>query len=82
MEFYGDRAYAKGRNEMHATRTHGNRRQAEFFAKVSLEIAKRTEIQIVLDTATRYLEDQTSYVRVGICPQIWNASLNLSRSEV
>lgn len=61
MEFFGDRAYVEARKEMRAAREGGDKKQEKFFTRVSLEIAKRTEIEIGLDTATRYLEQQTPY---------------------
>lgn len=61
MEFYGDRAYAEARKEMRAARRRGDRRQEKFFTHVALEIAKRTEIEVGRDTATRYVEEQAPY---------------------
>jgi hypothetical protein len=61
MESFGDRAYAEARKEMSAARDRGDHKQEKFFVRVSLEIAKRTDIEIGLDTATRYLEPQTPY---------------------
>lgn len=61
MEFYGDQAYAEARKAIRAARGRGDGRQEKFYARVALEIAKRTEIEIGFDTATRYVEEQAPY---------------------
>jgi len=61
MEFFGDCAYAEARKEMRAARERGDKKQEAFFGRVALQIAKRTDIKIGVDTATRYLEKQAPY---------------------
>lgn len=61
MELYGDHAYIEARKAMRAARGRGDGRQEKFFTRVAIEIAKRTEIEIGLDTATRYVEEQAPY---------------------
>jgi hypothetical protein len=63
MEAYGNGAYWKARAEAREARKKGDRIREKFLAKVCIEIAKRTDFEIGLDTATRYLEEekQASY---------------------
>jgi len=57
MEAYGNEAYFKARAEARDARRKGDRIREKFLAKVCIEIAKRTDFTIGLDTATRYLEE-------------------------
>lgn len=62
METYGNEAYFKARAEAREARKKGDYLREKFLAKVCIEIAKRTDFDIGLDTATRYLEEpQTPY---------------------
>lgn len=62
METYGNDAYFKAREEARAARGKGDHMREKFLAKVCIEIAKRTDFEIGLDTATRYLDEkQASY---------------------
>ncbi|HWK87020.1 MAG TPA: hypothetical protein VNQ34_05895 [Xanthobacteraceae bacterium] len=62
MEAYGNEAYWKAREEQREARKNRDYIREKFLAKVCLEIAKRTEFEVGLDTATRYLEEpQASY---------------------
>jgi hypothetical protein len=58
MESYGNNAYFKAREEARAARKKGDYLREKFLAKVCIEIAKRTDFEIGLDTATRYLEEE------------------------
>jgi hypothetical protein len=53
--------YAEARKEMRSARGRVDKQKEKSFARVSLEIAKRTDIEIGLDTATRYLKEQAPY---------------------
>ena len=57
MEAYGNEAYFKARAEAREARKRGDYLREKFLAKVCLEIAKRTDFDIGIDTATRYLEE-------------------------
>lgn len=62
MEAYGNGAYWKARAEAREARKRGDHARDKFLSKVCVEIAKRTDFEIGLDTATRYLDDkQTPY---------------------
>lgn len=62
METYGNDAYFKAREEAREARKKGDYIREKFLAKVCIEIAKRTDFEVGLDTATRYLEEkQASY---------------------
>jgi hypothetical protein len=65
MEAYGNGAYWKARAEAREARKKGDRIGEKFLAKVCIEIAKRTDFEIGLDTATRYLEHQEPYIVDG-----------------
>lgn len=65
MEAYGNGAYWKARAEAREARKRGDYIREKFLAKVCIEIAKRTDFDIGLDTATRYLEKQEPYVVDG-----------------
>lgn len=56
MEYFGNQAYSATRVEAREARKKGDRKRDKFLSKVALEIAKRTDIEPGLDTATRYLE--------------------------
>lgn len=58
MESYGNDAYSKAREEAREARKKGDNLREKFLAKVCIEIAKRTDFEIGLDTATRYLEEK------------------------
>jgi hypothetical protein len=57
MEAYGN-DYWKARVEACEVRKLGITCGEKFLARVCLEIAKRTDFEIGLDTATRYLDDK------------------------
>ena len=62
MEAYGNEAYFRARAEARDARRKGDYLKGKFLTKVCIEIAKRTDFEIGLDTATRYLkEPQASY---------------------
>lgn len=61
MELFGDGAYQAARKEARVARERGDHLREKFLSRVCKEIAKRTDIDIGIDTATRYLEDQASY---------------------
>lgn len=61
MESFGQNAYAEVRKEMRKARECGDTQREKFFSKVAVEIATRTDIEIGLDTATRYVEKQAPY---------------------
>lgn len=61
MEYFGNQAYSATREEARDARNQGNRKRDKFLSKVALEIAKRTDFEPGLDTATRFLEDQAPY---------------------
>ena len=62
MEAYGNKAYWKIREEQREARKNSDRIREKFLGKVALEVAKRTDFAVGLDTATRYLEEkQTPY---------------------
>lgn len=61
MEYFGNKAYSATRTEAREARKCGDRKLEKFLSRVSLEIAKRTDFEPGLDTATRLLEDQTPY---------------------
>lgn len=65
MESYRNNAYFKARKEARAARKKGDYLREKFLAKVCIEIAKRTDFEIGLDTATRYLEKQEPYIIDG-----------------
>jgi hypothetical protein len=58
MEFYGAAAYSEARAKERKAREAGDRKRERFLSRVRREIAKRTDLEIGLDTATRYLEDK------------------------
>lgn len=58
MESYGNNAYWKAREAAREARKKGDYIREKFLAKVCIEIAKRTDFEIGLDTATRYLEEE------------------------
>lgn len=61
MEYWGNQAYRTTRAEARETRKSGDSKREKFLSHVALEIAKRTDFEPGLDTATRYLEDQAHY---------------------
>lgn len=61
MEYFGNQAYSATRAEAREARKQGDRKRDKFLSKVALEIAKRTEFEPGLDTATRYLDEQAPY---------------------
>lgn len=61
LESFGDQAYAEARKVMRVARKRGHKRLEKFLSRVCVEIAKRLNIEIGLDTATRYLEKQEPY---------------------
>lgn len=61
MEMYGDNAYRAARAEARTARQRGDHMREKFLSRVCIEIAKRTDFDIGLDTATRYLEEQEPY---------------------
>jgi hypothetical protein len=61
MEVYGDGAYHAARKEARIARESGDQTREKFLSRVCMEIAKRTGIDIGVDTATRYLEEQVPY---------------------
>lgn len=61
MEYFGNQAYSATRAEAREARKQGDRKRDKFLSKVALEIAKRTDFEPGLDTATRYLENQAPY---------------------
>ena len=54
---FGTDAYGKAREAMREARRRKNARLEKYFAKVALEVARRTGREVGLDTATRYLND-------------------------
>lgn len=66
MEYFGNQAYKATRAEAREARKRGDRKREKFLSKVALEIAKRTDFEPGLDTATRYLETQEPYVVDGL----------------
>jgi hypothetical protein len=58
MEAYGNDAYWKARDKTREARNRGDHARDKFLAKVCIEISKRTDFEIGLDTATRYLDDK------------------------
>jgi hypothetical protein len=66
MEAYGDGAYWKARAEAREARKRGDYIREKFLAKVCIEIAKRTDFEIGLDTATRYLEEKQAPYDPGL----------------
>jgi len=56
MEAYGNGAYWKAREVARDARLAGDNRIDRFYSAVAKEIAKRTDFEIGLDTATRYIE--------------------------
>lgn len=58
MEAHGNNAYFQAREEVREARKDGDHFREKFLAKVCIEIAKRTDFEIGLDTATRYLEEK------------------------
>jgi len=61
MEYWGNEAYRATRAEAREARKRGDRKRDRFLGRVALEIAKRTDFEPGLDTATRYLEEQAPY---------------------
>lgn len=61
MEYFGNQAYSATREEAREARKQGDRKRDKFLSKIALEIAKRTDFEPGLDTATRYLENQVPY---------------------
>jgi len=61
MEYFGNEAYRATRAEAREARKRGDKKRDLFLGRVALEIAKRTDFEPGLDTATRYLEEQASY---------------------
>lgn len=61
MESFGDNAYVEARKEMRKAREHRDRRGEKFYCRVAIRIAKRMDIEVGLDAATRYIEKQTPY---------------------
>lgn len=61
MEYFGNQAYSATRAEAREARKQRDRKRDKFLSKVALEIAKRTDFEPGLDTATRYLDDQAPY---------------------
>lgn len=61
MEYWGNEAYRATRAEAREARKRGDKKRTKFLSKVALEIAKHTDFEPGLDTATRYLENQESY---------------------
>ena len=53
---FGPAAYPMAREAMREARRRKELRLARFYAKVSLEIARRAKREVGLDTATRYLD--------------------------
>jgi hypothetical protein len=53
---YGDRAYETVREAMRKAHRRGGHLSERYFAKVAVEIARRSGREIGADTATRYLE--------------------------
>ena len=52
---YGERAYETAREAMREARRRRNGRLETYFAKVALEVARRSGRVVGEDTATRYL---------------------------
>lgn len=65
MEAFGNAAYTETRSEARRARESGDHKRERFFNRVCKEIAKRTDFEIGLDTATRYVEEQAPYVVDG-----------------
>lgn len=61
MEYFGNQAYSATRTEAREARKRGDRKREKFLSCVALEIAKRTDFEPGLDTATRMIETQASY---------------------
>jgi hypothetical protein len=58
MESYGNAAYREARAEARKARERGDHKRERFLSRVCREIAKRTDFEIGLETATRYLEEK------------------------
>lgn len=65
MEAFGNAAYTETRSEARKAREAGDYKHERFLNRVCKEIAKRTDFEIGLDTATRYVEKQAPYVVDG-----------------
>lgn len=65
VESFGDAAYSEARYEARRARESGDWKREKFLSSVCRELAKRTGHEPGLDTATRYLDDQTPYVVDG-----------------
>lgn len=61
LESFGDLAYAEARLAARQARRRGDTKREKFLRRVCTEVAKRTDFEIGLDTATRYLEKQMPY---------------------
>ena len=60
MEAYGNGAYWKAREVARDARLAGDHRIDRFYSAVAKQIAKRTDSEIGLDTATRFLDGPRS----------------------
>lgn len=65
IESFGDAAYWEARAEARKAHEQGDRKREKFLSRVCREIAKRTDFEIGLDTATKYTDEQTPYVVDG-----------------
>lgn len=61
MESFGNAAYSEARSEARKAREAGDYKRERFLSRVCKEIAKRTDFEIGVDTATRYVSEQTPY---------------------
>ncbi|MBX3121587.1 MAG: hypothetical protein KF854_00835 [Nitrospira sp.] len=63
MESFGNDAYREAKKAEREAWQCGDKKLGEFLYRVRMEIAKRTDIELGLDTATRYLEKSVPVVR-------------------
>jgi hypothetical protein len=56
IQDYGASAYDTARAAMREAHRRRNDRREQFMAKVALEVARRKDRKVGMDTATRYLE--------------------------
>jgi hypothetical protein len=56
IEAHGDRAYQVAREVMRLARSRNDQKSEKHFSQIALQIARLTNREIGLDTATRYLE--------------------------
>ena len=61
MEYFGNQAYAATRADAREARKRGDKNRDVFLGRVALEIAKRTDFEPGLATATRMIEAQEPY---------------------